>query len=155
METTDIETLSETTNSAPKYIPIEDIIALRDRDFTLKEIGKLHNISESAVSQRLIAVGYDKDRLDRYRKSRADILAFKQSKMDSEQFKFLESTDAKITNWKHFKDSVTSQAIAYDKECLELGKPTQIVDINQVNLEIKQIEARLELKVKKELSTDK
>ncbi len=44
-------------------------------------------------------------------------------------------------------------------QALAEGKPTQIVDINQVNLEIKQIEARLKVEVKKELkvelSTDK
>lgn len=145
---------SEDVDKKQKNIPIETLIALKNKGLTLEQIATLAKCSKQNVHQRLEAVGYNKQDLENFKESRADVFAFLQSKLINS----IEHAEIKKLNP---YQRIVGASILYDKERLELGKSTGRIDIhcviNQIESLTRQeqvLEARYRHLTSKELKTD-
>jgi predicted transcriptional regulator len=134
MNTAEDITTSPTKSSRPMMIPIERLLQLKGKNLTDQEVATILGCNRSNVSRRLKQHAPRLQRIDNYKKYRADILV-------DLQIKALDNvTDAKL------KDSsatqlITGMAILYDKERIERGLSTSnlsiagVIETHQGNLE--------------------
>lgn len=151
----DVEVLPDRSiDRTQKDIPIETLIALKNKGLTLEQIAKIVKCSKQNIQQRLDAIGYNKQDLENFKETRADVFAFLQSKLINS----IEHTKIKKLNP---YQRIVGASILYDKERLELGKSTGRIDIhcviNQIESLTRQeqvLEARYRHLTSKELKTD-
>ena len=120
-----LPTLLDSPSSSPKNILISDIIALRKRGMTHKEIGKLLNRSSPNITMRLQQADVDLQSIDNYKTHKADTLAYYQHKILSKL------TDSDIEKASAYQ-KVGMIALLSDKEALTRGQATAIVDHRHV-----------------------
>jgi len=119
---TNLANLPETPESAPKGIPIDKILELRRKDLSHGQIAELLGCSRSNVTQRLKDHQEDLDGLDRFKKHRADIFAYKQMQM-------VQSLTADKLQKAPLNVLMPALGILYDKERLERGQSTNNVSV--------------------------
>ena len=121
--------------SAPKRIPIEDILELRNKQLNGRQIAQLLGCSEVTISRRLKAYTPIFARLDRFKKHRADLLTLKQADI-------LRSITDKDIREASLLQRATTLGILHDKERLERGLSTSNVDIHsEIRSSIERVEA--------------
>lgn len=118
-----------------KNIPIETIIEYRNRGLSYAEIAKLTGCSRQNIQQRLEAIEYSKEDLENFKKNRADVFAFMQSKL-------INSIDSKTAKEMSPYHRIVSLGILFDKERLERGKSTENVDVWTLTASLRDIEKR-------------
>ena len=130
----DLTTSPRAKSSRPKMIPIERMLQLKDKNLTDEEIATILGCNRSNVSRRLAEHAPRLQRIDNYKKYRADVLT-------DLQIKVLDNvTDAKLKE-SSATQLITGMAILYDKERLERGQSTSnmsvagLVESHSVNLE--------------------
>lgn len=104
-------------------------LKLANPNLTQKEIGKLVGRERSSVCKCLKRYGVDIERVNSYRKLRADILATKQGEI-------LEGMTPEKIEKASLKDSSVAFAILYDKERLETGQSTQNVALSKIVMDL-------------------
>ena len=67
--------------STPKYIPIQTLIHYAEKGLTLDDIGRIVNVTKSAISQRFTKARYTPDRLREFRESKAEIYEYVQERL--------------------------------------------------------------------------
>ena len=103
-----------------KIIPLETVVALRRRNLSYPQIAKILGCSESNVRYRLGTVADEIERVDDFKKHKADIMAIHQNRI-------LQSvTETNLKDAK-LRDKAIAFGILFDKERLERGKSTQNV----------------------------
>lgn len=119
-------------NTSNKFIPIESMIEYADKGLSYPEVATLVGCTPENVCQRFKAIGYTPERLKAFKKSRADILAHLQSTIINS------ISDAEIE-----KAPLGTKTLAfcqlYDKERLERGQSTEIVDVQSISLDINEL----------------
>ena len=134
MNTAEVTEVTDETPQHIKGIGIETMLELRDKNLNHGQIAQLLGCDRSNVSRRLAKYKPTLEKIDRYKKHRADIYANLQTELLSGV------TPDKI------KDSsatqlITGAAILYDKERLERGQSTQnmsvasLIESHSTNLE--------------------
>lgn len=152
-----IEDVGGDIDRPQKDIPIETIISLRNKGLSLDQIAKITGCCKQNVHQRLESVGfgYSRERIGNFKESRADIFAFIQSKL-------LNSLDdAEIKKLNPYQ-RIIGTGILYDKERLERGQSTEIIDVTHTINSIEELsnrekilEAEYRLLKQRELNTSK
>ncbi|MEE8382202.1 MAG: hypothetical protein V3R78_10070 [Thermodesulfobacteriota bacterium] len=124
METaTDLTTSPEAKSSRPKMIPIERMLQLKDKNLTDEEVATILGCNRSNVSRRLAEHAPRLQKLDNFKKYRADILT-------DLQIKVLDHvTDDKL-NSSSATQLITGMAILYDKERLERGQSSTNLSVS-------------------------
>ena len=122
-------------DNLPKKIPIETIIAYRRKGLSINDIATIVGCSKQNVWERLQTVGYDDVDLDSFNNSRADILAFVQSKL-------INSLDSDAIKEMQPYQRVVATGILYDKERLERGKSTSNINVVEVTGTIADLQAQ-------------
>ena len=118
-----------------KGIPLEDILELRRKDLTLKQISVILGCSESNVHKRLKGFAPIRVKIDRYKRHRADLLALTQANIHN-------SITPSVINDASLLQRTTALAVMYDKERLERGQSTSNVDIHtDIRNSIERVEA--------------
>ena len=136
--------LTEKSNPGPKDIPIEAIVSYALQNLTDAEIAHLLNCSRQNINTRLNDVGFDRKSVDVFKKNRADIQAFIQSRITGDQIDFLASDKSKIENWPDYKLASVSKAVEVDKEVVTINQfGTVNVQINAVDDKIEVLKAKL------------
>lgn len=120
--TEDINSLPVQPSSAPKKIPIELLIYYANKGLSDSEIARQVGCSKVNVFQRLKDVGYSRERVDEFKKSRADINAFIQSLIATHQIAFLNHPDTKISDFRELKEAGISKGIEFQREQEDRGK---------------------------------
>ena len=110
--------LSEIAPQTNKDIPIEDIIELRKKKLSIRQIAKILDCSFQNIAQRLQDTGLEQ--LEGHKKHRADIIALKSAEI-------LSSIDQDTIKKASLLQRLSGYGILYDKERLELDKATSIV----------------------------
>ena len=106
-----------------KGIPLEDILELRRKDLTLKQISVILGCSEANVHKRLKGFAPVQVKIDRYKRHRADLLTLTQATLH-------DSITPAVINEASLLQRTTALGILYDKERLERGQSTANVDIH-------------------------
>ena len=110
------------------------------------EIAESVQCSVSNVSQVLKRYNIIPNKLESFKKFRADVYAGIAEKVASQLSDAIPKIE--IKNSRDLKDSAIALGILYDKENLELGKPTGIIDIRALVVEVeareREILAKLE-----------
>lgn len=123
---TDIEIQnSDRPDCAPKGIPLETILELRDKKLTLEQIGKIVGCTKQTVSQRLRDYQPTFDKIERFKKHRADFLTHKQAEILGS----LTDRDIKDAS---LLQRTTAFGILYDKERLERNQSTENISIKSI-----------------------
>jgi len=125
----DTSTLPDLSIYNPKDIPLSVLIDYRRRGLTYRQIAKLVGCSHVNVIKRLEGYCQDIDTVESYKRNRADVLAVVQSKI------LHNITKSDITKC-NLRDKVISMGVLYDKERLERGQSTDIVDIRSLTMDI-------------------
>jgi predicted transcriptional regulator len=134
MNTAEVTEVTDETPQHIKGIGIETMLELRDKNLNHGQIATLLGCDRSNVSRRLAKYKPTLEKIDRYKKNRADIYAHMQTELL-----------AGVTSDK-IKDSsatqlITGAAILYDKERLERGQSTanmsvaSLIDTHSANLD--------------------
>lgn len=116
---------TDNSNRAPKGIPLETILELRDKKLTLEQIGKIVGCTKQTVSQRLREYQPVFDRIERFKKHRGDLLTWKQAEI-------LNSLTERDLNNASLLQRTTAFGILYDKERLERGQSTENLSIKSI-----------------------
>ena len=103
---------------SPKYIPIEAIVALKEKKLSHGQIAKILGCSNSNISLRISNAGYSPDLIQAYARDRAKIYKYYQSKIINK------ITDADIEK-AGLLEKVKSVSFLHNQERLEEGKSTQ------------------------------
>ena len=106
------------SNKLPKYIPIEQIITLRKKNLSTRQIGALLGCTGSNISQRLDKIDQNLVNTEHYKNNRAVMFQYQQQRI------IQSITDADLQK-ANLRDKVISASILYDKERLETGQSTQ------------------------------
>ncbi len=117
---------------SPKYIPIESLIEYANKGLSYPEIGKLVGCSPENVCQRFKAIDYTPERLKDFKKNRADILAHLQSKL-------INNISEDDVQKAPLGTKVLAMCQLYDKERLERGQSTEIVDVQSISMDINEL----------------
>lgn len=119
------DTEIKTGRGYPKYIPIEQLLELKNKKLTNEQIANIIGCSKSNVFQRLRPYNSKINELELHKRHRADILT-------SVQKRIVEGiTDDKIADAPLNQLSV-AYGILYDKERLERNKSTQNLSVNSL-----------------------
>jgi DNA-binding transcriptional regulator LsrR (DeoR family) len=102
---------------------------------TNQEIAKSLNISDQAVSQTLKRYSIEHNVSKSFREHRAEILSGIQEKI----IKQVDCLSIKIDSPKGLKDATTAFGILYDKERIERGQATSIVQANSITGSLKDL----------------
>lgn len=113
------------SNRAPKGIPLETILELRDKKLTLEQIGKIVGCTKQTVSQRLKEYQPIFERIESFKKHRGDLLTWKQAEI----LNSLTERDLKDAS---LLQRTTAFGILYDKERLERNQSTENVSIKSI-----------------------
>jgi len=118
-----------------KGIPLEDILELRRKDLTLKQISVILGCSEANVHKRLKGFAPVQVKIDRYKRHRADLLTLTQATLH-------DSITPDVINEATLLQRTTALGILYDKERLERGQSTSNIDIHtDIRNSIERVEA--------------
>ena len=133
-DTNNTETLKKSV--APKYIPIENLIAASaEKNLSNSDVARLFDITPQTVSQRFKHAGYTPESLKNYQHNRAKIFDYFCSKIINS----LTNRDIKKAS---FRDRIVAFGILYDKMRLESDQSTEnvsvIQDIRTLDAEAKQ-----------------
>ena len=121
--------------SKRKGIPIEDMLELRRKDLTLKQISVILGCSEANVHKRLKGFAPVQVKIDRYKRHRADLLTLTQATIH-------DSITPDVIAEASLLQRTTAMGIMYDKERLERGQSTSNVDIHtDIRNSIERVEA--------------
>jgi hypothetical protein len=127
-----VNNITDTSPTSPKFIPLELIIEYVNKDLNYHQVAKLVGCDPSNISRRLARIDYTPERLKAFKKSRADILAHVQSKLINS-----------ITDDEIEKAPLGTKTLAfcqlYDKERLERGQSTEILDVQAISLDINEL----------------
>lgn len=124
-------------------IPIEVILAMREEGMGVKEIARELGVSHQNISKRLKKVQKDVKRFDRWKKYKADVLAWKQKEI-------LDNLTEEDIKKASVREKAVLFGVLYDKERLERGKSTQNISIAHFDAELAKLEEE-ERRLKKEL----
>jgi len=127
----------EAIDRSHKNIPIENIIEYAQKGLSLPEIAKLLGCSKQNVQQRLEAVGFNKEDLENFKNHRGDVLAFIQSKL-------LNSIDDETIKGMNPYQRIVGTGILFDKERLETGRSTQIIDTFELTARLEDLQKQRE-----------
>ena len=117
-KSTDLTTSPKPLPTAPKNIPIEDLIDLRQRGLSCAQIAKIVGCDKSNVARRLANL----DGLNRYKKHRGDVFADLQRRL------ICSIGDADIKRMAPDR-RIWGAAVLYDKERLERGQSTENISV--------------------------
>lgn len=126
----------DTSKYGPKFIPLEQIIELRQRNLTFKQIGKLLDITDSAVAHRLKDHKATLEQTDNFIKHRSTILAFHQQKGLSK----ISAADYTIKTAKDEKDLAIAISKYHEMERLDRGQSTS--NVSYADMTARQTELR-------------
>ncbi len=136
-----------TGRTGPKMIPIETIAYyVKEKKLTDQEIADILHCDRSNITRRRNDAGLYIERVERFKANRADIFAAKQNELLNEL------TPAKLKKI-HPRDAVVSAGILYDKERLERGQSTEIVNVHALHASLSDLE-RLEADLQAQLRSD-
>ena len=128
------DNLPTTSKYAPKYIPIELIIELKQKNLTSKQIAAIISektpITDSAIRHRLAECSDIIEHSGSYKKNRADVLAFHQQQI---LHSLTQSGKVQIKYAKDVKDMSIAFRNLYDSERLERGQSTANVDYPELS----------------------
>lgn len=117
-----------------KNIPIQTIIAYKNRGLGYSEIAKLTGCSRQNVEQRLSTIEYSKEDLENFKNHRKDVFAFLQSKL-------LNSIDEGEIKELNPLQRIIGAGILFDKE-EKLPKSTERIDTFALTVNIEELERR-------------
>lgn len=117
-----------------RNIPIQTIIAYRNRGLSYGEIAKLTGCSRQNVQQRLETVEYSKEDLENFKNHRKDVFAFLQSRL-------LNSIDTKEIKELNPLQRIIGAGILFDKE-EKLQGSTERIDTFALTANIEELERR-------------
>ena len=144
MEAQTVDKLTNPIRLGPKDIPIEAIVSYALQELTDAEIGHLVGCSKQNINQRLSSAGFKRSSVEIFKKNRADIQAFIQSRITGKQIDFLASDESKIEDWPDYKLASVSKAVEVDKEVVTINQfGTVNVQINAVDDKIEALKAKL------------
>ena len=134
--TQDVETdTARAEYSKRKGIPLEDMLELRRKDLTLKQISVILGCSEANVHKRLKGFAPTQVKIDRYKRHRADLLALTQAQIH-------DSITPSVINESTLLQRATTLKIFNEAERLERGQSTSNVDIHsEIRSSIERVEA--------------
>ena len=121
-------------STAPKNIPIEDILAYKAKGLKVTEIANLTGCTHSAISQRLADI--DIDSLMNFNKYKDQVLEHKQREVLNEL------TDAKVKSMTGLQ-LITGAAILEDKIRIIRGQATDIQDVRVLSVDLDKAVKRL------------
>ncbi len=133
--------VSSLSKHTPKLIPIEDIIYYVEKNLTYREIGEILDCTPENVCQRLKDANYTPERIERYKKNRANILAHIGSKIAN---KININLDVDVNNTKDVLNLALAHSKLYGDERLERGQATEIVDMSGLTREYEDAKRQLE-----------
>lgn len=137
----DITSLPDNSIFENKHIPIGKMIELRSKDLSYQQVADLCGCSKANVIRRLKEYQEDIKDIDSFKKNRADIFVFHQSRL----LKSITTDDIKSMAP---ASRITAAAILYDKERLERGQSTSNVIshsyVQKIDDTIVDIRAKLE-----------
>lgn len=117
-----IEEIKEINDTAPKNIPIESILELRNKGLSLSQVGKVLGCSSVNVSNRLKQYQPTFERLEHFKKNTSDIFTLKLSEVINA---------LTLDEIKKASPQVKGMLIGilYDKLRLEKGLSTQNISV--------------------------
>lgn len=124
-ELTNQPTAIDYSSRAPKGIPIESILELRDKNLTQEQIAKILGCTKQTVNQRLKAYNPIFNQIESFKKHRGDALSYTQARILNSL------TPADIKN-ASLLQRTTAFGILYDKERLERGQSTENLSIRSM-----------------------
>ena len=104
---------------------------------TTSQIAKQVGVSGQAAHMALATHGVETNRVELFKKNRADVFATIQCNIAGTLSNEAEVAKINIATARDLKDAATALAIIYDKEQLERGRPTSITDYRGITLEVK------------------
>lgn len=121
---------NQSSAPGPKNIPIELLIDLSQKNLSYSQIAKQVGCTSSNIIQRFNAIDYTPARVEAFKRSRADFLAFTQSRI-------LNSITMEDINKANLQTKVISFGILHDKEMIERRNAAgiQIDDCNMDDLQ--------------------
>jgi len=108
-----------------KGIPLEDILELRRKDLTLKQISVILGCSEANVHKRLKGFAPVQVKIDRYKRHRADLLTLTQANIH-------DSITPSVINEASLLQRSSALKIFNEAERFERGQSTQNINSHQV-----------------------
>lgn len=117
-----LPSLPEKSPFCAKWIPLEKILALAEKNLSHSQIATILGCSRSAITQRLAAHNYRSGEVQEYRKNRADVFAGLQLRV------IASLSDADLQK-APFHSKVIALGILVDKERLERGQSTANVAV--------------------------
>ena len=108
-----------------KGIPLEDILELRRKDLTLKQISVILGCSEANVHKRLKGFAPTQVKIDRYKRHRADLLALTQAQIH-------DSITPAVIDASTLLQRASTLKVFNDAERLERGLSTANINSHQV-----------------------
>jgi hypothetical protein len=135
------DNLPDTKKHAPKYIPIETILKLHEKNLSSSQIATLVGCGASAIRSRLATCRDILKHTENFKSNRADVLAFHQQKVLS-KLTLAEVKPPKTS--RDLKDAVTAFGILYDKERLERGQTTVNIDFPIISKKLQAIKEERE-----------
>ena len=139
--------INQISNTAPKFIPIETLIEYANKGLSYPEVAKLVGCSPENVCQRFKTIDYTPERLKDYKKHRADIL----SHLGSQLINNISHEDIQKAP---LGTKVLAYCQLYDKERLERGQSTEIVDLQSVSLDINQLIEQCKAAIPQDIDND-
>ena len=133
MSKIDVDALTAPINIYPD-VTTEKLLGLRAKRLSYGEIAKIVGLSKQAVWMRIHNACDNDEDVEEYKSNRADYLAGLQWRI----LKSIDNADIKKTP---FNLRVISAGILYDKERLERGQSTAIIDAGELTRDIEQIRA--------------
>ena len=137
-EEIDVVTFRE---GAQKNILIEDIIALKQKGLTSKQIGVLLNCSKTNINNRLKAYEGHIEGIENYKAHRADVFAIHQRRI-------LGTLSDKDINKMSAAAKITGAAILYDKERIERGHSEAKSGAVNIQINFQGADAKQEIEIK-------
>lgn len=114
--------ISDKPDTAPKGIPLESILELRNKNLTLEQIGKIVGCTKQTVSQRLKEYQPTFEKIEHLKKNRADVLTLKQSEiLNSLTLSEIQKASPQVKGMLF--------GILYDKERLERGQSSNNISV--------------------------
>lgn len=133
----ELTALTEPAPEANKGIAIADIVHLRNKGLTLKQIGTILDTTKQNIHQRLAVINADIDTTKNFSSHKADVLAVIQHQLLNAL------TPDEIKKIPGIQ-KILGFGILYDKEIIEREKHETGNDISDMHMSLEEIERKLE-----------
>jgi len=130
------DSLTTKANTRQKGIPLGVIVEYRQRGFSLSEIGKLLGVTKQTLSQRLKPLNLAIDALPAFKAARADVFALYGREL-------LHSLTPEDIKRMPPGSRVLAACQLYDKERLERGQASEIIEYSQFDNKIEALDAEI------------